>query len=151
LNSTGDWYADILLAAGRLLFEDGMAAFTIEGVAARAGASKTTIYKWWESKGALALDGYFHAVEETLAFPDLGNVVEDLRTQLRAFVHLITTTAAGRVIAELVGAAQTDPALAEAVHRLYSGRRVALAVEAMQRAQARGQLRADLDPEAVVD
>ncbi len=82
--------ADILLAAGRLLFEDGMAAFTIEGVAARAGASKTTIYKWWESKGALALDGYFHAVEEILAFPYSGNVIDDLRTQLRAFVHPVT-------------------------------------------------------------
>lgn len=143
--------ADILLAAGRLLFQDGMAAFTIEGVAARAGASKTTIYKWWDSKGALALDGYFHAVEETLAFPDSGNVIDDLRTQLRAFVHLVTKTAAGKVIAELVGAAQTDPVLADALHRLYSGPRLALAVEAMKRAKARGQLRADLDAEAVVD
>jgi AcrR family transcriptional regulator len=71
--------ADILLGAGRLLFEDGMAALTIEGVAPRAGASKTTIYKWWESKGALALDGYFHAVEETRAFPYSGNVIDDLR------------------------------------------------------------------------
>lgn len=143
--------ADILAAAGQLLFEDGMAAFTIEGVAARAGASKTTIYKWWKSKGALALDGYFHAVEESLAFPDSGDIHDDLQTQLRAFVHLVTTTAAGQVIAELVGAAQTDAALADAMHRLYSGPRLALAVEAIERAKARGQLRVDLDPEAVVD
>ncbi len=128
-----------------------MAGFTIEGVAARAGASKTTIYKWWDSKGALALDGYFHAVEETLAFPDTGVIADDLLAQLRAFVHLVGDTPAGRVIAELVGEAQTDPALRDALHRLYTGPRRALAVEAMERAKTRGQLRADVDPELVVD
>ena len=39
-----------------------MGSFTIERVAELAGASKMTIYKWWPSKGALALDGYFTTV-----------------------------------------------------------------------------------------
>jgi AcrR family transcriptional regulator len=143
--------ADVLEAAGALLLEEGMAGFTIERVAARAGASKTTIYKWWDSKGALALDGYFHAVEETLAFPDTGALADDLLEQLRAFVHLVGGTPAGRVIAELVGEAQTDPALGDALHRLYSAPRRALAVAVMERAQARGDMRRDVDPEVVVD
>jgi AcrR family transcriptional regulator len=143
--------ADVLAAAGAVLLEEGMAGFTIEGVAARAGVSKTTIYKWWASKGALALDGYFHAVEDTLAFPDTGDIAADLLTQLRAFIDLVGNTRAGRVIAELVGAAQTDPALADALHRLYSGPRRALAVEAMERAKTRGQLREGVDLEVVVD
>ena len=63
-----------------------MGAFTIEKVARRSGASKMTIYKWWPSKGALALDGYFHKVEPQLAFPDTGDIEADLRTQLHAFV-----------------------------------------------------------------
>src|SRR4051794_20873131 len=104
--------AGILAAAGRLLLAEGMGAFTIERVAVEAGASKTTIYKWWPSKGALALDGYFHAVESTLAFPDTGDIGADLTTQVRAFARLITETPAGRVIAELIGQAQTDPDLA---------------------------------------
>lgn len=61
--------ASILAAAGRVLLEEGLAAFTIERVAAQAGASKTTIYKWWASRGALAFDGFFNALEATLAFP----------------------------------------------------------------------------------
>jgi AcrR family transcriptional regulator len=143
--------ADVLAAAGALLLEEGMAGFTIERVAARAGASKTTIYKWWKSKGALALDGYFHAVEDRLAFPDSGVIADDLLAQLRAFVHLVSATPARRVITGLVGEAQSDPALADALHRLYSGPRRALAVEAMRRAQARGQLRRDVDLEVVHD
>ena len=54
---------EILDAAAELLFAEGMGAFTIEKVANLSGASKMTIYKWWPSKGALALDGYFHRVD----------------------------------------------------------------------------------------
>ena len=61
----------VLAAAGELLLTEGMAGFTIEKVAARAGASRMTIYKWWPSRGALALDGYATKVRTVLEFPDL--------------------------------------------------------------------------------
>ncbi|WP_089106746.1 TetR/AcrR family transcriptional regulator [Streptomyces hyaluromycini] len=143
--------ADVLTAAGALLLRDGMAAFTIERVAQEAGVSKTTIHKWWSSRGTLALDGYFHAVESTLAFPDTGDIGADLTAQLRAFVRLLTGTPAGPVIAGLVGQAQTDPDLSAALRQRYSGPRRELAVAAMRRAQDRGQLRADADPQTLVD
>ncbi|MFF3639124.1 TetR/AcrR family transcriptional regulator [Streptomyces sp. NPDC002250] len=142
---------DILSAAGALLLDEGMTSFTIERVAARAGVSKTSIYKWWPSKGALALDGYFATVENTLAFPDTGDIETDLLTQLRAFAHLTTDTAAGRVVKELIGAAQTDTDLAAAYREHYSGPRRRLAVEVLSRAQRRGEIRADVDPRIVVD
>ncbi|WP_062645774.1 TetR/AcrR family transcriptional regulator [Streptomyces maremycinicus] len=143
--------ADALDAAGALLLDGGMAAFTFEAVAERAGVSKTTLYKWWPSKGALALDGYFHAVESVLAFPDSDDIEADLTAQLRAFVRILTETPAGRVIAELIGQAQTDPELSAALLERYSGPRRELAVRRMRRAQAHGQLRADVDPEVLVD
>ncbi|HEX8929384.1 MAG TPA: TetR/AcrR family transcriptional regulator, partial [Actinomycetota bacterium] len=74
--------AEILAAAGNLLLSEGMAGFTIERVAMLAGASRMTIYKWWPSKGALALDGYFTVVAPTLAFGDTGDIVADLKNQL---------------------------------------------------------------------
>ncbi|GJF30501.1 putative transcriptional regulator, TetR family protein [Kitasatospora sp. NE20-6] len=143
--------ADALDAAGALLLDRGMAQFTIEAVADTAGVSRTTIYKWWPSKGALALDGYFHAVESALTFPDSGDIEADLRAQLRAFVHVVTETPAGRVIAELIGQAQTDPDLSAALLERYSGPHRALAVKAILQARARGELRADVDPEVLVD
>jgi AcrR family transcriptional regulator len=138
-----------LTAAAEILLREGMAAFTIERVAAEAGVSKTTLYKWWPSKGALAFDGYFHATQPELEFPDTGDIAADLRTQLHAFVHLITATPAGRVIAELIGHAQTDADLAAAMHARYTGPRRRLAVDAIRRAQERGQVRGDIDPETV--
>jgi len=142
---------EVLAAAGEVLIGEGMAAFTIEKVAARSGASKMTIYKLWPSKGALALEGYFTTVESTLAFPDTGDIRADLQTQMHAFVDLLTGTHAGRALAELIGQAQTDPELMAAYRATYSGPRRRLAVDRMSAAQKQGQLRTGLDAESVVD
>jgi AcrR family transcriptional regulator len=142
---------EILDAAAELLFADGMGAFNIEKVANRSGASKMTIYKWWPSKGALALDGYFHKVSPELAFADTGDIEADLRTQLHNFLRVICDSPAGRVIAELIGQAQSDPDLKAGYLQRYSSPRRALAVGAMEKAKERGQLSQTVDPETVVD
>ncbi len=143
--------AEILAAAGRLLLTKGMGAFTIERVAALAGASKMTIYKWWPSRGVLALEGYASTVDAALAVPDTGDIEADLTTQLLTYVHLLRDTPAGRVTAELLGAAQTDPELAAALQRSYSGPRRAVGLAALRTAQQRGQIRPEADPETLID
>jgi len=85
----------VLAAAGELLLAEGMAGFTIEKVAARAGASRMTIYKWWPSRGALALDGYATKVRTVLEFPDTGDIEADLRAQLHTFMRVIRDSPAG--------------------------------------------------------
>ena len=143
--------ADVLRTVGELLLNEGIAELTIERVARLSGVSKTTIYKWWPSKGALALDGYFHAVEDVLTFPDTGDVRTDLTTQLTSFVHIMTETPGGRVLTELIGQSQTDTDLASAYRALYSSGRRELAAVRLHRAQELGQLRADIDVQVIVD
>jgi AcrR family transcriptional regulator len=137
--------ADVLRAVGDLLLTEGSADLTFERVARVAGVSKTTLYKWWPSKGALALDGYFHAVEPALAFPDTGDIRADLISQLRAFAQVMTQTPGGRVLAELIGQSQTDQDLARAYRELYSAERRRFAYVRMQKAQALGQIRPEVD------
>jgi AcrR family transcriptional regulator len=143
--------AGVVDAAAALMFEQGLAAVTFDRVAALAGSSKTTLYKWWPSVGALAAEAYFARVEHTLEFPDTGDIEADLGTQLRAFVRLLTEEGAGTVIAELIGAAQTDPALRAAFSASYSRPRRDLAIKALQRARDRGQLRDGFSLEVIVD
>ncbi|MEV6348264.1 TetR/AcrR family transcriptional regulator [Actinoplanes sp. NPDC051851] len=143
--------AGVLEAAGRLLFSEGIKAVTFDRVAAAAGSSKMTLYKWWPSTGALAAEAYFARSRHALEFPDTGDIRADLTRQLTAFVRLLTEEGGGPVIAELIGAAQTDPDLAAAYSREYSLPRRALAVEAFERARARGQLRGDVDLGMLVD
>lgn len=143
--------ADVLRAVEELLWSEGSTAVTYESVARRAGVSKTTLYKWWPSKGALALDGYFHAVQATLAFRDTGEIRADLIDQLRHFAHITTATPAGRILTELVGQSQTDEELAAAYRARYSAERRRLAVERLRRAQEAGQIRPDIDLQVLVD
>ncbi len=118
-----------------------MGGFTIHAVAKRSGASKVTIYKLWPSAGPLALEGYFATVEGALEFPDPGEIEADLRARLRSLV-LLTTNAAGRTVADLIGRAQTHEHLRFAYLESYSGPRRAVAVQRLepavgQRATAR--------------
>src|SRR5664280_2537029 len=67
----------VLEAAADLLVEGGLAAATIEAVAARAQVSKVTIYKWWPSRGSVAVDAYFHRYRQTDEFEDTGDLTSD--------------------------------------------------------------------------
>ncbi|MBB6417496.1 TetR/AcrR family transcriptional regulator [Streptomyces sp. AK010] len=143
--------ADVFRVFGEVLLEEGIADLPFEWVARLSGVSKTTLYRWWPSKGALALDGYFHAVEETPAFEDTGDIRADLTRQLRAFAHIMTGTPAGRVVTELIGQSQTDEGLATAFRSLYSSERRRLAGERLLRAKEQGQIRDDVDVQILVD
>ncbi|MFI0937583.1 TetR-like C-terminal domain-containing protein [Streptomyces sp. NPDC021020] len=143
--------AAVLTATAAMLRESGLRDITFEKVAARAGASKMTLYKWWPSPGALAFDAYFAATEETLAFADTGDLAADLTAQLHAFVDLLTREGGGPVVAQLVGAAQTDPDLAAALDEHYTRPRRALAVDRLRSAEQAGQLRPGTDLESLVD
>lgn len=141
----------VLAAAGAMLLENGLRDITFEKVATRAGASKMTLYKWWPSPGALAFDAYFTATEQTLAFDDTGDLEHDLTRQLHAFVRFLNSRGDGPVVAELVGAAQTDPDLAAAFTERYTLPRRALAVDRLRTARDAGQIRSDVDLESLVD
>jgi AcrR family transcriptional regulator len=143
--------SDVLRTVGQILMTDGSADLTFERVAREAKVSKTTLYKWWPSRGALALDGYFHAVEEALVFHDTGDIRADLNSQLRAFASVMTATSGGRVLLELIGQAQTDADLSEALRVNYSSERRRLAGERLRSAQEAGQIRPTVDVQVLVD
>nr|WP_036494674.1 TetR/AcrR family transcriptional regulator [Nocardia sp. BMG111209] len=138
-----------LTAAADLLFAEGIRHVTFEKVATRAGVSKMTLYKWWPSPGSLAFEAYFDALEPVLAFPDTGDIRADLTAQLHAFVGLLRER--GTAIAEIIGAAQSDPELAGALADRYVRPRRRLAVDRLSRAQRAGLIRAGTDPETIVD
>ncbi len=84
----------ILTTALDLVGERGYAKLTIEGIAARAGVGKQTIYRWWPSKGAVLLDALLALSEDSdgamQALPDTGDLEADLQLVLRATVAELT-------------------------------------------------------------
>jgi AcrR family transcriptional regulator len=140
-----------LAAAADLLFRDGISAVTHERVASLAGVSKTTLYKWWPSAGALAADAYFDRSAPDLAMPYTGNIEADLKEQLGHFIQLVTSTDAGRAVRGLIAAAQWDASVREGFAERYVRPRRAYGAATLNQARERGELRADTDPQILID
>ena len=141
----------ILSAAFELAGEIGYDKLTIEAIAARAGVGKQTIYRWWPSKGAVVLEALDDSLSSVTDFPDTGDIVEDLRTQMHGVSHLLGSTAVGPVYRGLLAAAQSDAAVARAhLEQVIEPATVACHARIV-RAQERGEMRADADPQALID
>jgi AcrR family transcriptional regulator len=141
----------VLHAADDLLVERGYRALTIEGIAARAGVAKQTIYRWWPSKVDILLDVLADDGKDVLAVPDTGSAIDDARRHLRDLARFLTKEPAGKVLLALMGEAQQDPDVARllAERHLHAQR---LAERGMiRRGIASGELNASLDVDATLD
>lgn len=138
--------AAILEAAFGLLVQRGYGGFTIEAVAAAAGAGKTTIYRWWKTKAELAVDCFFHATEAELRFPETGSTETDFRAQIADLAKLLRGER-GRALAAMLGGALTDATLERALLERWLKPRRAWGLQKMADAKKAGQLRAGVKPE----
>ena len=139
----------ILDATREILAEGGVRALTVEGVAARAGVAKTTIYRRWRGKDELALAVLVDMVESVASTPDLGDARRELIRFVGKAVKILSTTLMGRVMQGLVSDLATDPDLARAFRAQVVAVRINETRRVVDRGVARGQLRPDIDIELV--
>ena len=86
-----------------------------------------------------------------IPLPGAGDLGEDLREYLHHIAFALGHLGTGRTIAEVILAANVDPAFGDLYrHTLLADRRRSLR-HLLERARAAGQLRADADLEVVVD
>jgi len=142
----------ILSAAAELLLERGLSAVSMDAVAEQAGVSKATIYRWWPTKEALALDALY--AEWTTARPspkDTGSLRGDLLALLRPWVRLVGSRPYARVMAALLTQAQSDPVFATAYRQGFVEPRRDQARSIFHRAIERGEIAADIKVEVALD
>ncbi len=140
----------VLRATSELLAEVGLRAMTTEEIAGRSGASKATIYKWWPNKYAVAVEAFLTEMMAESPDPDTGSAREDFRRVVRGLAHFYTG-ASGRVFAQLVGEAQSDPLVQVELQTKLTEPRRKLMKTIWDRGVARGELRAGLDADAAID
>jgi len=141
----------VLHAADDLLVERGFGGVTVEGIAARAGVAKQTIYRWWPSKVDILLDTLIDDASGQLAVPDAGSAVESARRYLRSLARFLSKDPAGKVLLALIGEAQHDQVMAATFHQRYLDPQRRAEREMLQRGIASGELAAGLDVEAALD
>ncbi|MDA0563823.1 TetR/AcrR family transcriptional regulator [Streptomonospora sp. S1-112] len=133
-----------------LTVQRGYAAVTIEAIAAAAGVGKPTIYRWWPSKGALALEAINDKVGGVLDFPDTGDIAADLTSQLTALVALLNSDF-GTVYRGVIAEAQGDPDLSAALRDTVIAPRSRACQDRLAKAVTDGQLRGDVPVRAMVE
>ncbi|MFB4317674.1 TetR/AcrR family transcriptional regulator [Actinomadura sp. 21ATH] len=143
----------ILAATRDLISEVGYRKVSIEGIAARAGVGKQTIYRWWPSKGAVIFDAFLALSDggEGIALPDTGDIEADLKAVMRATAAEFADADFERPIRALNAEIVNDPDLA-AQYREKLARPVDDAKKARLRsAQRAGQLSAEADLDLVLE
>jgi AcrR family transcriptional regulator len=141
----------VLHAADDLLIERGFNGVSVEGIAARAGVAKQTIYRWWPSKVDILLDTLVEDAGQQLAIPKAKSAVEGTRRYLRTFARFVTKEPAGRVLLALIGEAQHDPETARTFGERYLEPQRRRERELLQRGVVSGELPAALDVDATLD
>jgi AcrR family transcriptional regulator len=131
-----------------LLAEGSVSGLTVEGIAARAGVGKTTIYRRWSSKLPLVVAA-IRALPE-LKVPETGTLRGDLRQILSALVKILRTSPLGPVLLHVAAESGTDPELRDAISEHLALRRAPL-LEVSRRALARGELPAGSDPDTLTE
>jgi len=143
-------HAAVLSAAVKLLEEAGYRAISIEGIAARSGVAKSTIYRWWPGKAELVMEAYTQVVARRVPDPDTGTVEGDLTALL---VDIYRVSRSPRRVAALQGMmaeAQLEPAFRESFRRWVQSRQDLVAT-ILTRSISRGELPADLDLSHAID
>ncbi|MFF4268413.1 TetR/AcrR family transcriptional regulator [Streptomyces sp. NPDC001536] len=146
-------------AALALVGEVGYPKTTIEGIAARAGVGKQTIYRWWSSKAEVLMEAFLDLGEqsaresgqESYAFPDTGDLAADLKAVLRATVDELKdprfdvpsrALAAEGVVNEQLGRELVAKLLQPSL-QLY--------IDRLRSAQDAGDVRPDIDPRIALE
>jgi AcrR family transcriptional regulator len=140
----------ILASALHLCAELGYGRLTVEAIAAHAGVSKKTIYRWWPSKGAVVLEALDEVATVVADHPNTGDLAADLCTQLTGVIELLTPpgrSAAVGIIAE----ALHDEGLGDELRERVIRPRIAKFEERMRQAQLDGELAPDADLGVAMD
>ncbi len=137
----------------RAVAAGGYQRVTIEGLAAEAGVSKQTIYRWWPSKAAILGEALLEG--EIPGDPPRHEPTDDLAADLHEWL-----TAAGAHLSRpenialaraLIAVTATDPRLGAALNDRFARQTVAWVSERIEHARALGMVRPDVDAEAIAD
>ena len=143
----------ILRATMELIGEFRYAEVTMEGIAARAGVSKQTLYNWWPSKARLVMEAYAATAATRIPEPDTGSTEEDLRRLLCFTCQALGRgeSSLGQTLSGLIAEAQSDSELGCELRETLIAVRRRIATRILQRGMERGEIDPELELPLVLD
>jgi len=141
----------IVEAAQELLDQTGYNSLTIDGVAARAGVGRPTIYRRWPSKAALVIGALGGRPAQSESLPDTGNLRDDLLAIRRCQLALLSSSEGRRVLPGLAADMSDHPELHPRFYERYVAPWREAVQAAVERAAARGEIPDGPDGRLVAD
>jgi AcrR family transcriptional regulator len=140
----------IVGAVRELLRHVGYGALTIDGVAARAGVGRPTVYRRWPSKAALVI-GALSDLAPAQPCPDSGSLRDDLVAIRRRQLELLSSPEGRRVLPGLAADVAEDAELQRVFHRQYVDPWRQAVEQVVARAAERGEISDGADARLLSD
>lgn len=138
--------AAILAATRAALAELGWSKLTLGDVATRAGVAKTTLYRRWAGKNELVVDAVAALFDE-LEVPDRGSLAADIEGVVLQFAAILALPEAKSGLMAVLAESTRDDPLRARIRASIVDRQKRLVLEGRARAQVRGELPPETDPE----
>jgi AcrR family transcriptional regulator len=129
---------ELLAVTLQLLQEHGYDRLTVDAVAAKARASKATVYRRWPSKAELVLAAFIEGIRQIAVPPETGMLRGDL-LRMGELICQQGRQHAGTIRAVLVEVSRS-PALKDVIQGQFIEQRKALMDHILQQAVARGEI-----------
>lgn len=140
----------MLQATLELLAEVGFDAMSIDAIAARAGVGKPTIYRRYSSKEELVADA-IESVRQDVVIPNTGNLWDDIDELIKNAAQITLSPLGRKTVAMIISSASSNPQFAQIYWTKYLQPRRQAFGAVLERAKARNEIQADLDPGLVFD
>ncbi|MGW2892667.1 TetR/AcrR family transcriptional regulator [Streptomyces griseoruber] len=137
----------ILAATREALVELGWSKLTLGDVATRAGVAKTTLYRRWAGKNELVVDAVAELFDE-LRLPDRGSLAADIEGVVLQFAAILARPEARSGLMAVISESTRDEALHARIRASIVEPQKHLVLEGRTRAQTRGELPPETDPDA---
>lgn len=136
----------ILTATRRLLATMPMNELSIEAIAKKAGVGKTTIYRWWPGKAAIALEAVLEQPGMTYVLPSSATALDAIERHLEGMVRQLRGLN-GRIIAGVIAEGQSSQDALDLLYDKFLKDRV----EALYKFIELGKVSGEIDRERATD
>jgi AcrR family transcriptional regulator len=140
----------ILDAAAALFEEIGYERVTMEAIARRADVGKPTLYRWWKNKAALAHEVMLSRAGD-LSYVDTGDLEKDVRAFVRQTVQFFDVPLVQAAWPGAVADLRSDPEAWQLAYDTFTRPAAEHLRLLLDKATARGEARAGVDPTTVFD
>lgn len=140
----------ILTATRRLLGQMSMSDLSIEAIAKKANVGKTTIYRWWPSKAAVAMEAFLEQPGIQHIIPTTSSASETIERQLESLIRQLRGQN-GRIIAGIVAEGQSSQEALDLLYEKFLKDRVETLYSALEEGKANGEFRKEITTDIAVD